>query len=97
MDNHVLKRPILSDPGTVERILGEIRAGVRPGEFITIRELRDRLFDRVQLTKAELVNFVKVHGGELFEKYPRREHRGLRVDNYLMKAPSGYSGARSHG
>ena len=84
----ILKRPILSDPSTVDRILQEIRATGRPGEFVTICELRDRLFDSVQITKAELVHFAKVHGGSLFEKYPRREHRGLRCDNYLMKAPT---------
>ena len=92
-----LKRPILSDPGTVDRILREIRTKVRPGEFVTVCELRDRLFDSVQMTKAELVHFVKVHGDGLFERYPRSQYQSLRCDNYLMKPQTGHSGVPSHG
>jgi hypothetical protein len=93
-----LRGPSRNDPAAVERILQEIRAKVRPGEYTTISDLRDRLFDSVQLTRAELVAFVKAHGDDLFEKYLKRDNPRLRCDNYLMKPPEfSSSGGRAHG
>lgn len=84
-----LKRPNLSEQKTVDYILMEIRTKVPLGERVTIRQLRDVLFDSVQMTRWELVQFIKVHGDEVFDKCENPSHFR---ENYQSK-----SGVEQHG
>lgn len=86
-DRMGLKCPILSDPSTVQSIIQGIKKQVKSGEIVTVGSLKEKLFDVAQMTRQEVAQFLKAHGKEVFERYPKGSVPGQRCDCYMMKAP----------
>jgi len=73
----------------VEHILSALTSTLKPGEFLTAREIEFALFPKMQLTKRQIATFIKVHGREFFSIYLRRDDHRLIANVYCVKPENG--------
>lgn len=72
------------DPKNVDFILSEIRAKVPFPEKVKIRQLKDLLFDSVQMTSGEWAYFLRIHRDVIFKCEDYREDSQFR-NSYQAK------------